>query len=297
VIEAKPEPAAPEVAAEDVARWWAEHPQTYGDVHGDDTFEGEKHERGSRDFFERADRTFLSWNEPLHGARGPFAKLFPYERYEGRRVLEVGCGMGAMASLWAGQGALVTAVDLNPVAIAQTTRRFELYGLKGTIRQADGRVLPFDDGAFDFVYSWGVLHHSPDLAQSIGELLRVLAPGGEFGVMLYYRPSLLYWYQIRYLEGFLHGESLFLDDLELASRYTDGDREEGNPHTWPITKREARAIFAPHVSTLSMRILGTDIDHIVNSEIAPGLGRFLPRAVRKSLARRFGWSLWISGRK
>ena len=43
--------------------------------------------------------------------------------------------------------------------------------------------LPFADASFDYVYSWGVLHHSPDLARSITELMRVLRPGGGFGVM------------------------------------------------------------------------------------------------------------------
>ncbi len=60
---------------------------------------------------------------------------------------------------WAKQGAHVTAVDLNPVAIAQTKRRFELLGLRGDIREMDANSLQFDDASFDYVYSWGVLHH------------------------------------------------------------------------------------------------------------------------------------------
>ena len=204
--------------------------------------------------------------------------------------------MGAMAAQWAKQGAILTAVDLNPVAIAETRQRFAVFGLSGQIQQSDGRELPFDDASFDYVYSWGVLHHSPDLATSVREFLRVLKPGGEFGMMLYHRRSLLYWYHIRFLEGFLHGERLFLDDLQLASRYSDGDRAEGNPHTWPITKMEARQLFGPSVRQLSLSVLGTDIDGIM-SDLAPGAGRLVPRVLRKALARRFGWSLWISGTK
>ena len=52
--------------------------------------------------------------------------IFPYDRYRGGRVLEVGCGMGTMASIWAREGAHVTAVDLNVTAVEQTRRRFEL---------------------------------------------------------------------------------------------------------------------------------------------------------------------------
>jgi hypothetical protein len=84
--------------------------------------------------------------------------------------------------------------------------------------------------------------------------------------------------------------------LELASRYTDGDRHEGNPHTWPITAAEARTIFGPHASRLGVRVLGTDIVPILDLAM-PGLAKVIPTPVWKSWARRWGWSLWISGER
>lgn len=288
--------SGPPMAA-DVARWWADNPQTYADLHGRTEFDGAARPLESREFFESADARLCDWNRPLHEPGRPFGRLFPFDRFRGKRVLEVGCGMGGMAAMWARAGALVTAVDLNPVAVSQTRRRFDLFGLDGDVRQADGRELPFADGSFDYVYSWGVLHHSPDLESSIDQLLRTLRPGGEYGVMLYHRHSLLYWYRILFVEGWVHGERLFLDEPALSSRYTDGERAEGNPHTWPITRREAHAIFGPRARTVDVRVLGTDIDGILAAELLPGAWRALPRALRKSLARRYGWSLWISGTK
>ena len=286
---------------EAIAAWWAEHPQTYGTDHGGTTFEEADGlrtlELGSREFFERADREFFSWNTPLHDDTGPFGRIFPYARYAGREVLEIGCGMGCMSSLWAARGARMTAVDLNPVAIAQTTRRFELFGLSGRIQREDANRLSFADGAFNYAYSFGVLHHSPDLPRSIAEMMRVLAPGGEFGLMLYNRHSLLQWYRIEYLEGLVHGENRFLDRLALSSRYTDGDGGEGNPHTWPVTAAEIREMLDPHAEKIDTRVLGTDIDGILSMMLLPGVSRMLPRFVRKSWARRWGWSLWIEGRK
>ncbi len=201
-----------------------------------------------------------------------------------------------MAALWAERGARLTAVDLNPDAIAATRERFSQRQLTGEIRQIDARQLPFADGAFDYAYSWGVLHHSPDLRRSVAELMRVLRPGGEFGVMLYHRRSLLHWYQILYLEGLLHAERRFLSPLQLASRYTDGDRHEGNPHTWPITASEARSIFGPHAARLRVQVLGVDIVPILGM-VMPGVVKIVPTAVWKSWARRWGWSLWISGER
>ena len=98
-----------------VAEWWAENPMTYADDHGLVTYEGVQVPFGSIEFFDRVDHTFLDWNRPLHSP-APFGKIFDYQKYQGKKVLEIGCGMGTMASLWAKSGADVTAVDLNPVA-------------------------------------------------------------------------------------------------------------------------------------------------------------------------------------
>lgn len=278
-----------------IADWWASKPMTYGRSHGSTDYDDGKVEFGSRTFFERADRQLYRWNAPLHDHR-PFGRLFPYDAHRDKAVLEIGCGMGAMAMNWVRAGARVTAIDLTQTAVDGTRRRFELYGLAGEIRQADGRELPFVDASFDYVYSWGVLHHSPDLERSIGEAMRVLKTGGGFGVMLYHRRSFLYGYMIRFVEGFLHYENRFLAVPELASRYTDGAREEGNPYTWPITKAEARETFGPYSRDLAIRVLGTDLDGILPF-LVPGFGYLLPGWFKKPWARRFGWSLWIHGTK
>lgn len=282
----------------EIAGWWASNPMTYGDQHGQAAYADGHQEFGSKEFFEQVDRVFYSWNLPLHTPEAKFGKIFPYQAFRNRKVLEVGCGMGTMAMNWALNGALVTAVDLNPVAIQQTQHRFELLGLHGTIRQADGNVLPFDDACFDYVYSWGVLHHSPNLEASIGQLMRVLKPGGQFGVMLYGRHSFLYWLDICFREGFLHGESLFLNPLQLASRYSDGAQQEGNPHTWPIIQDEAKRMFSAYTADLKIQVFGTDLDYeLAQNAPLPGLNRWFPLGWKKALARRFGWSLWMSGSK
>lgn len=287
--------------AASIAAYWSTQPQSYADEHGGTTFRTADGatitaERRSPEYFREADRILFQWNRPCHNAAGPFGRLFPYERYRGRRVLEVGCGQGGMAALWAERGAQLTAVDLNPDAIAATRERFSQRGLSGEIRQVDARSLPFEGGTFEYAYSWGVLHHSPDLRRSVAELMRVLRPGGEFGVMLYNRRSLLYWYQILYLEGLLHAERCFLSPLQLASRYGDGDRQEGNPHTWPVTVGEMRDLFGPYSSRLDIRVLGTDIVPILELAM-PGVTKLIPRIVWKAWARRWGWSVWIAGER
>ncbi len=283
-------------ASGEVRDWWADHPMTYGAGHGDTRYAEGDVTFGSRAFFDRLDEEFYSWNRPLHDAR-PFGKIFPYDAYgAGAKVLEIGCGMGTMAMNWARAGAQLTAVDLNDTAVEQTRARFDLHGLDGDIRSADARALEFADGHFDYVYSWGVLHHSPDIERSIAELLRVLKPGGGFGLMLYNRHSILHAYMTRYVEGFLHRENEFLSHRELASRYGDDQRGEGNPHTWPVTAGEMRRLLQPHCADLQVRRLGTELDSVFKF-LLPGLGLVLPIWAKKVWARRFGWSLWLAGHK
>jgi SAM-dependent methyltransferase len=280
----------------EVQVWWRDNPMTYGAEHGRTGYRDGEYEMGTAEFFERLDHEFYDWNHPLHGAR-PFDRLFPYDDYgAGARVLEIGCGLGTMAMNWAKNGVDMTAVDLNPTSIEQTRKRFHLMGLGGRIELMDGRQLDLPDGYFDYVYSWGVLHHSPDLAQSMQEMMRVLKPGGGFGLMLYHRRSILHWYKTLYTESFLHYENRFLGPLELASRYGDGARAEGNPHTWPVTKKELRAILGPTSPDLGFRVLGTDLDTAFHA-LLPGLGLLLPAWAKKPWARRFGWSLWAHGHK
>lgn len=281
--------------------WWAGSPMTYAESHGNVEYrlpDGtmEQVQLGSRRFYELADSVFYRWNEPLHIDTGKFGRIFDYERYRGKRVLEIGCGMGCMASNWASHGANLTAIDLNPVAVAQTTQRFKAFGLQGEILEVDAESLPFPDENFDFVYSWGVIHHTPGIRKAVQDIYRVLRPGGQIGLMLYNRESILYRYFVQYQEGLVNMERRFLDELSLASRYGDGGREEGNPHTWPVTKKEVLRDLIPMFVNPEIKTLGTDVPEALNTWF-PRLGQRLPLGWRKALARRLGWSLWITGEK
>ncbi len=286
----------------EIRTWWADSPMTYGDVHGNSEYRHpdgsvEVVKLGSRRFFELADETFYRWNSPHHIGGRRFAAIFDYERYCRQPVLEVGCGMGCMAMNWAQKGARITAVDLNPVSVEQTRTRFEIFGLHGDIREADAEALPFANDQFAFAYSWGVLHHTPDIRQAIAELRRVIEPGGRVGIMLYNRKSLLYRFLVRFQEGWVNMERNFLSEIQLASRYGDGERAEGNPHTWPVTSDEARSDLFASFANVEVQIFGTDVPNVLNVW-GPELGsRRMPKALLQALSRRWGWSLWITGEK
>jgi ubiquinone/menaquinone biosynthesis C-methylase UbiE len=107
-------------------------------------------------------------------------------------VLEIGVGMGADHLEWARSGPRrLAGIDLTSSAVTWTVQRLETYSLKSDVREGDAENLPFPDGSFSIVYSWGVLHHSPDTPRAFLEAHRVLRPGGTLRAMIYHRPSIV----------------------------------------------------------------------------------------------------------
>jgi ubiquinone/menaquinone biosynthesis C-methylase UbiE len=161
------------VAKEDIRAFWDDKPC------------GSKHARapeGTPDYFAQV--------EARRQELEPFIDGFAdFGGATGRRVLEIGVGLGTDFVRFARAGAIVTGIDLSPHAVELVRRRLEQEGLEGRLEVADAEHLPFPDGSFERVYSWGVLHHTPDTATAVAEAIRVLAPGGELCAMLYARHS------------------------------------------------------------------------------------------------------------
>ncbi len=119
------------------------------------------------------------------------ARLVDFSGYQGRRLLEVGCGAGIDLVRFALGGAAVTGVDLAEMSIALARRNFEHNGLMADLKVMNGEALAFDDNSFDVVYAHGVLQYTVSAARMVSELYRVLRPGGQAIVMVYNRRSWL----------------------------------------------------------------------------------------------------------
>lgn len=96
----------------------------------------------------------------------------------GQKVLEIGVGLGADHQRFAEAGAELYGIDLTERAVEHTRRRLQTFGLKPNLAVGDAEDLDFPNESFDRVYSWGVLHHSPDTPKAIAEVHRVLKRGG-----------------------------------------------------------------------------------------------------------------------
>jgi ubiquinone/menaquinone biosynthesis C-methylase UbiE len=119
-----------------------------------------------------------------------------FTRFRGCKVLEVGVGAGTDFIQWVRAGALAYGVDLTAESIEHVKKRLEVYGLKAEeVRVADAENLPYPDNQFDLVYSWGVIHHTPDTIKALEEIIRVNRPGGMCKIMVYNRHSLSAFYK------------------------------------------------------------------------------------------------------
>jgi ubiquinone/menaquinone biosynthesis C-methylase UbiE len=174
-----------------------------------------------------------------------FSKLMPVSWLEGKQVLEVGCGLGAHTEMLCRYGAKVTSIDLSPTSINTTKRRLALKGLDAKVMEADAENLPFANESFDYVWSWGVIHHSPDTVKCAQEITRVLKPGGRLGIMLYHRNSLYNWINVIFRYGIMKGELIKSSIQDLHNRYTDGKEKEGAPLSKYYTRRAIRDALFP----------------------------------------------------
>ena len=244
-----------------------------------------EHELGTREFFDSIERHRYSEYAPW------MPRLMEFDKFRGKRLLEIGCGMGTDLLQFARGGARCTAIDLTPRHIEIARHRFGLYGVKGAFMISDGERLPFHSESFDVVYSNGVLHHTPDTAGAIREVHRVLRPGGVAKIMLYHRNSLNYWLEIVLRRGllgfeFLRGRSA----EEIMSRVIEHSDHDARPLVKVYNRRQTRALFG------MFREVAIDVEQLTRAEL-----RFLSPLISESLferlRKRIGWNVIVTAKK
>jgi ubiquinone/menaquinone biosynthesis C-methylase UbiE len=246
---------------------------------------GAKYEFATREFFDEVERhryqEYAPWMPELMG----------FNEFKGKRLLEVGCGMGTDLLQFARGGAVCTGVDLTPRSVEISSLHFGLYGMRADFVLADGEHLPFADESFDVVYSNGVLHHTPDTQRAVREVHRVLKPGGIARVMLYHRNSLYYWMEIILHRGILRGHFLRgRSPEEIMSRYVEYSEHEAKPLVKVYSRRQARSLFEPFSE------IKTEVEQMIREEL-----RFLRPLVSEKmftrLRRSAGWNVIVTARK
>lgn len=199
--------------------WWETHPMRYDFL--DKPIE---HPEFSPEFFREVDRRFLrSVIIAFPWKSIPFDNFIDFDQLKSQDVLEIGVGMGTHAEILSSHARSYTGIDITKYAVKATEKRLEVFGRAGRALQMDAEQMDFPDASFDFVWSWGVIHHSSDTIKVLKEIQRVLKPGGRLTFMVYHQSvwntSMRGWLYYGLLKGGLfRGKNAH----ELLQENTDG---------------------------------------------------------------------------
>jgi 2-polyprenyl-3-methyl-5-hydroxy-6-metoxy-1,4-benzoquinol methylase len=270
--------------------WWESNPMSY------DWHKTLQAPEGTREFYDGIDRRFFASSSFYRGTR-PFERWIPFDQLKGKRVLEIGCGLGAHAQLLSEAGCNLTCIDLTEKGVTNTRRRLDLLGLHADVRQMDAERMDFPDNEFDFVWSWGVIHHSADTAQIVRNVFRVLKPGGEFRLMVYHRRSLSGLYYL--VRGFFAGKFFRgMSVQEVLSFYTDGYLARF------YTRRELRELLVRGgFAKVDTKVLGQKSELLplpgkgVSGRVKYALLRILPDALAEAALSVAGYFLFAIAHK
>lgn len=221
--------------------WWTSHSQDYVDP-GVKPHEGVPLAMSDTDFLKYIELLDENFKKDAYFAQHKGATLFssiiPLEKIKDKKILEVGCGLGSHTEVLCRSGAIVTSIDLSPKSVETTKRRLKLKGLNADVIEMDAESLSFPDEHFDYIWSWGVIHHSPNTIACANEITRVMKPGAQIGIMLYHRNSLYNWLNVILRYGILKGKLLSMSIQDLHNRYTDGKEDQGAPLSKYYSKKD-----------------------------------------------------------
>lgn len=222
-----------------------------------------------------------------------------FERWKGKRVLEIGCGIGTDTVNFARAGARVTAVELSSESLKIARQRAEVFGVTDRVEfaQANAEELTkaIQPAPYDLVYSFGVIHHTPNPLRVLAQIRQGFVHADTtVKVMVYHRWSWkVLWILLTY------GGGRFWDLERLVAQYSEA--RTGSPVTYTYSRKSARDLFESH----GFEVNDLWVDHIFPYQIPEYVEyqyvkewywRLMPHPLFRLLERQFGWHLCLTAR-
>jgi SAM-dependent methyltransferase len=240
---------------------------------------------GTREYFDEVEQRKYFVEPHIPG----FAQ---FERWRGKEVLEIGCGIGTDSCNFVRNGADLTVVELSTESVSIARKRLELYGLNANLINGNAeeldQLLP-PDQKFDLIYSFGVIHHTPHPQKVIEAIAKRLKPQGELRLMLYARFSWkVLWIYLRYI---------WFEPWNwrcLPAKYSEA--QIGSPASYVYSFQEARELLR------GLKVTDMWKDHIFPYRIPDYVQyryirnwyfRWMPEAWFRWLEKQLGWHLLI----
>lgn len=235
---------------------------------------------GSNEYFDEVEKRRYFAEPHIPG----FAQ---FDKWKGKKVLEIGCGIGTDSIRFARAGATLTLVELSDKSLEMCKKRFDTYGFKAQFYCGNAEELstfvPVE--AYDLIYSFGVIHHTPHPEKVFAEIKKYCKPGTEIRVMLYSRWSWkVFWILMKY------GKGTFWRINELVRMYSEA--QTGCPVTWCYSFKDVRRLMS------GFEIVEIRKDHIFPYHIPKYVNhqyekvwyfRIMPQPLFDWMKRCFGW--------
>jgi len=244
---------------------------------------------GSREYFDEVEarKYFIEPHIP---------RFAEFERWRGKQVLEIGCGLGTDTINFARHGAEVTAIDLSAQSLELARKRAEVFGLSDRIRFYHGSaeelasVVPPQH--YDLIYTFGVIHHTPHPERVVEQMRAYARPGTTIKIMVYNKLS---WKVFWILMGYGRGQFWRLNELVAKN----SEAQTGCPVTYTYTRREGRAL----IEHSGFRLTEAFVDHIFPYSIPQYVKyeyvkawpwSWMPTETFRWMERHFGWHLCLT---
>lgn len=226
----------------------------------------------------------------------PHIQLFAeFDKWRGRSVLEIGCGIGTDTVNFARAGADVTAIDLSAESLNLARKRAEIFGVGDRVEFYEANAENLSDfipaKKYDLVYSFGVIHHSPNPKQIIDQVrANFVHDDSTLKLMVYYR----YAWKVLWILVQEKGKFWKLDDL--IAKHSEA--QTGCPITYTYSKKTVRELVGD-----GFEIDDICVDHIFPYQIPKYVRyeyekewyfRHLPPTLFRALERKFGWHLCLT---
>jgi 2-polyprenyl-3-methyl-5-hydroxy-6-metoxy-1,4-benzoquinol methylase len=220
-----------------------------------------------------------------------------FEQWRGKKVLEIGCGIGTDTINFARHGAQVTTVDLSAKSMELAQQRAAVFHLQDKIRFLPGNAeqlstfVPVEP--YDLIYSFGVIHHTPHPDNVLEELRKYTRPGSVIKIMVYHRRS----YKVAWIFA-TEGKGQFWKLSDIIAR--NAEAQTGCPIAYTYTRKEGRELLERH----GFEVTKVEVDHIFPYRIRDYVEyryvrepyfAWMPQPMFHALERRIGWHLLLTG--
>jgi 2-polyprenyl-3-methyl-5-hydroxy-6-metoxy-1,4-benzoquinol methylase len=246
---------------------------------------------GTREYFDEVEARKYMVEPHIPG----FAE---FDRWRGKKVLEIGCGIGTDTINFARAGAQVTSVDLTEKSLDVARQRAKVFGFEDRVRFIQANAEKLSDYVpvepYDLVYSFGVIHHTPHPERVVEEIRKYVKPESTVKIMVYNRWS---WKVLWIL--FVYGKGQFWKLNRLIADYSEA--QTGCPVTYSYSRTDGRKLLEDH----GFKTTDTLVDHIFAFSIPEYVKyqykrvwyfRWMPRFLFRALERAFGWHLCLTAR-